>query len=750
MRVLAIALLVLVAATAASAQAVTVRAGDHDGFTRLVLRLPSPANWRLGRTDTGYELRIESPGVRFDLSRVFDVITRRRVESVWVDPVSGNLVIGVPCACHAVAYASTPTLLVIDIRSGPADPASGFERRLDGQEASPLPGRSAAAPPRPRPRPGSPARLTVPEPSPLAYDWRRRDAPMLSLPVEATAGALRLRASIEAEIARAAGQGLVDPIDPIPEPEPAAPPASITVAGPEPAGETGARGTRHMRVIPDGAERSDTLTADGRDCIPDEALSFLREPSDTTLRSVSAAWAEVLDPLDRPDAEAAATLARRYLSLGFGAEARAVLRSFNVGPRDAAVLGSIADFLEGDRGHSQGAFAGMEVCDGDAALWAMLTEPPRRGAPLATEAVIRAFSALPMHLRQIAGPPAAERFLARGDAASARAIRNALARTGSTGEAVRLIDAELSAAAGDTGAADRGFRDVATGNGPNADRALARLADSIVDRGGAIDADMLVALAAAAYRQGDGPDAAAVARAYARALAAGGDFGAAFAVASASGGAATADVWALLAARGDAAALLRHATLPPADVALPPATKLGIAERLLEIGMPELVGAWTAGLDDARARLADARAAIQLRDGRAALRALAGVDGDEGGTLRAQALTLLGDAAAAAEAWVAAGNPDEARAVAWRAQDWALFASLPATASASPVLGELLDAASGPEPAASQPSGPATSAPTLADARRLLGDASERRAAIERLLSEVPAPDATGLGRPDP
>ena len=77
-----------------------------------------------------------------------------RLGAVWVDPVSGWLRLGVPCACHAVAYAFRPGIVVIDIRNGPPPTGSGFENAIDRVATGPLPPLADRAVPRPRKRPG--------------------------------------------------------------------------------------------------------------------------------------------------------------------------------------------------------------------------------------------------------------------------------------------------------------------------------------------------------------------------------------------------------------------------------------------------------------------------------------------------------------------------------------------------------------------------------------------------------------------
>ena len=124
-------------AAPASAQ-VVVKTGEHGAFTRLVLQFNGKPNVAFGRTETGYELAITEGNPAYDLTRVFQLIGRQRLKSIWADPRSGNLILGIGCACHAVMEAAANGLIVIDIHDGAAQPASVFETTLAGSALPPL------------------------------------------------------------------------------------------------------------------------------------------------------------------------------------------------------------------------------------------------------------------------------------------------------------------------------------------------------------------------------------------------------------------------------------------------------------------------------------------------------------------------------------------------------------------------------------------------------------------------------------
>ena len=55
-------LFLLSLALPALAETASIRSGEHDGFTRLVVELPSASGWTLGRTPMGYGFLAGRPG----------------------------------------------------------------------------------------------------------------------------------------------------------------------------------------------------------------------------------------------------------------------------------------------------------------------------------------------------------------------------------------------------------------------------------------------------------------------------------------------------------------------------------------------------------------------------------------------------------------------------------------------------------------------------------------------------------------
>ena len=151
-----IRLLVLLAVLSSPAAAETARvaSGEHADFTRLVIELPAPSDWTLGRTAMGYGFAtLAKAQPAYDLSRVWDRIPRSRLQALRADPANGALLLTLACNCHVFPFEVQPGMVAMDIRTGPAPPGSAFEAAFAP---------ATAAQPRDR---GPRVR------SALAYDW---------------------------------------------------------------------------------------------------------------------------------------------------------------------------------------------------------------------------------------------------------------------------------------------------------------------------------------------------------------------------------------------------------------------------------------------------------------------------------------------------------------------------------------------------------------------------------------------------
>ncbi|MCX7890623.1 MAG: hypothetical protein N2422_13015, partial [Rhodobacteraceae bacterium] len=495
------------------------------------------------------------------------------------------------------------------------------------------------------------------------------------------------------QLGRAASQGLVDaelPAAPAgaaraPE-DPAVPAAPETDAGATPPLSAGAgRAIRATTVFDRDLappEAPADQTPEGDPCTPTGALDVPAwgddRPATTQLAEARAA---LVGEFDRPDPAAVLAYARLLVFLGFGAEARQVLDAFDAGGEEADTLRALARAVDGTDGPAPGLLRGQAACEGPAALWALLDPvPPGPGEPVAHGAAIRAFSALPGHLRRAVGPRLTEVFLARGESDAARAVQDAIDRalTAEDGPAA-LDDATFAALSGDDGRALALLAEIARENGEDAPEAVARGLELRLERGLPVPPDEAATAAAFAWEYRATPVGPRLAAAAIAATAAAGDPGAAFdllaewraALPEGLRRAAEERILDEIAGLEDPDAFLtawfaHQDAIAAADPSAGLRRKL--SGRLVGAGLPGAAAALLDTAPEATAewRLARARAALAVGEPDLALDLTAGLDLPGVADLRADALTATGDLAAAAGVALDAGSSRADRA-AWRA-----------------------------------------------------------------------------------
>lgn len=565
------------------AEPIRVTGGAHDGFTRLVLSGVAPGDWRLGRTADGYALWLSAAAPVFDLSEVFARIGRNRLAAIWANPEDATLRLGVACACHAIPFEFRPGIIVIDLRDGPPPDGSSFEQALDGNL---LPALATTAPPRPRARPAPPPQMFDWTDLALGRRWSAPDAPPAPAPPDPT---FRLpettpppiKDALLRELSRAVGQGLVDPARQLPPPggsgDAAASLSNLQI------GESILASTQFGTGQP--------LAADGATCPSDAALAVAAWGNgDLAQVQLSDATAGLVGEFDQPQPDALRRAIQTRLHLGFGAEAAALIAAFPPDHPDRPLWQSMARLVDGFT-DPDGAFAGLAACDTAAALWSTLADPGLSRADVNRPALLRAFSALPPHLRRHLGPALAESFLATDDIATAQALADAILRApGPPDPRLALMQARFAAARGETDLAASNVATVLNDPGAQSAAALVALVDLHLADAAPFDPAKIIALQSHLTEAEGTAEAPALARALVLAHALAGDFDAAFAALPDAPDAGT-DLWRLLAKGPDSAVLLYGLGAAPAN--LPAETRDAMVERLVALGFPVEAQRWS-------------------------------------------------------------------------------------------------------------------------------------------------------------
>ncbi|WP_353473531.1 hypothetical protein PVT71_05660 [Salipiger sp. H15] len=739
----------------AVAQQIEMRSGEHGGFTRLVLDIPAGLGWRAGSSGpASYRVEFDKGGFQFGFDAVYRRITRDRVSNVAALADGAGVDLALACDCVVEASQQGGGMIVMDVRprrAGDPPPAPLPVPVAQVDEPTPLVSPSAAPVLDLGILPGdighSAARALLP-----SFDPGPRLAAEIGTSPEDRAIAESFGQSLAEQLALGATRGLLDadgPLSQLPateelpkhgdgepgvarDPPGAAPDHSMSaemLTGPA------SRGFGASSVLRIGGQKA---------CLDDRRLDlpgwFGSDGEEAALARLGALRARLVGEFDRIDTRVQRELAQLYISLGFGAEARALLQLEDDIPDP--VLMTLATLVDGG-GDPAGVFAGQSECHGRAALWAVLgaKELPA-SAEIAAPAVLATFEELPLSLRRTLGPRLAERLTEEGQADLASNVLARMARAlGRTTEEMQLAAAGIARASGAPDRAEALLSGLISAPGELGVAAAVASVDLATEEGRPV-APAMVDLTAAYSTEGRSTeDRDALWLAHVRAAWANAEFDRAFGEIDAPGEVvaetrlkARIEALGALATSGDDGTFLRLA-LDPGNIALAPAAAalaLEIAGRFLALGLPDPAGRWLAGpVPPGREhdwRLLEARLSLAKGDAQAAEIALVGLQGEDVLRLRAEAREAMGDYAFARSAYAELGDSANAARLAWLAGDLAA-----STAGGDPVRAEAAAIALA-EP-------PVTAAPSLAESKALADSGGATIEAIRALLAQSAIPE---------
>lgn len=417
-------------ATTSLAEVVTVRSGEHPGFSRLVAKIRPGATWDIRRDRRSVRVSVSAPGLVFDTRTVFDRIPRKRLQEVSADPEEAVLTLSLGCECEVTAFLEAGVYLVIDIAD--ADGA-GAGRRVDRRAIYAGPYRFARwqfardgfalgslVPSGSQEAGGEPSSTKRSSdsndmalgfelfPTVLKSAWRDRlverirevalrsgfgEADEFAL-VDGAAGAAGKNDQLPGE--RSSAPGRMEPDLARGAGMDAGENLRISIAGMRDEGLLGA-----ALELGGMAGKSDPCTAERflrvADWIDEE--SFFRAVA--TRRSGLYGEFDVLNP------EVGKGLARAYLHFGFGAEARQVLGMLPEADEEVRQLEEIAKVMDappkGGKGQNLEARFAAADCGDNVTFWQSLIADAPLGLD-AGEKIARAFLALPVYLRAHLGP----------------------------------------------------------------------------------------------------------------------------------------------------------------------------------------------------------------------------------------------------------------------------------------------------------------------------------------------------------
>jgi hypothetical protein len=357
---------------AAAHGAELVRAIDHPNFSRLLFSIDSDSTWELTQTGRSASLRLPGRKERFDVTSVFDRMSRSRILSISQAVDSDALLVELELGCDCAVTASpiTPGQLAIDVlrRDRPAaDPGvdeSGLEQvgnavlKLDRNAQF---GQVHEAP---TSDDKLPATFQTSNESISVTESTDRDV----LAAEDLAGSVAAEARLlEAEIGGVVAEGLLSPDITLSLPDPASGPESTLIESRDsderelPSVPPMKQSTAAFSVPPTQARVTSAfepvrewhqLQAENSDWVGscDEFVIDQRNTSESV--SVSQQIGNLRSRLVREDGStdpmSLRALAQLYISVGFGVEAAAVLEQVAAPDSYDTVLIDIAKVIDNE------------------------------------------------------------------------------------------------------------------------------------------------------------------------------------------------------------------------------------------------------------------------------------------------------------------------------------------------------------------------------------------------------------------
>ncbi len=423
MRLTPILLMVILSASQVQAEAVRVRSGEHEDFSRIVMVFRNAINWKESRTSDGFVVSFDRNDISVDLSRVFQLIPRDRIENVTFDEGTASLTIESSCNCDLEIFSAGKNTLAIDVKS------------------STEPHQTKDLPPKDTPRIVS---------SILPFGYGRSSSSWAdaavesghstrSLALQATeqpsseqelASAKEMEEDLLRQLGRAATQGLAKISTTLPDHSESTDRSAMTAT-------PGAvlDGVSHIATetafdrvglsINHGATRHNA----GTRCFGAEVLDVAAWLPDAD-PATSIALGRIGVSVDRPETDPAsvAALAKTYVALGFGAEAIATLGAFRGDVPHADLLTAMADIVDTGVARDPSILSAGLDCAGPTAMWAFLSKQQHTESPN-LQSIQEWYLKLPLGLRNHLGSVLTERLQLNHQDEVALMIRDAALRS---------------------------------------------------------------------------------------------------------------------------------------------------------------------------------------------------------------------------------------------------------------------------------------------------------------------------------
>ncbi|MEP5623256.1 MAG: hypothetical protein ABJP82_11835, partial [Hyphomicrobiales bacterium] len=703
-----------IAAVDAIAQPITVRAGDHEGFTRVVMQLPSGAEWRVEEEFGLKKIFISNHEDGFNISRMFNVISREIISNAT--GFRSRLDLGVTCDCSINTFVARNNYLVVDIFDGPDLPSAPVEQAARFISARPASSFNF----------GDLLWADVDGVTDELYsgensqtdDLNEADNNSPSSSVVERELVEKTRQQLVLDLGRAASRGILEPavpniakrtdIDAVQPPLPAQATSEKDTV-PIIAGDGNIRITtsRTKPLLPGTVD----LMMSGAVCAGSEQVSVSSWGRDEPLSvQLGDLRSQLFSDIDGLNLNVAKELAQLYIHFGYGAEAKQVLlMADELVARNPALL-DISDILEYGYTRNPRFVHRFLDCDSELALWSAMAAQRLPPDQVVNEnAALRALANLPDNLKLILAPALSRRFADAGHLESAAiALRNVDFKQNNAVANVALAEAEIEKQLGSIENAQDRLENVLQDNVAETPEAIIAYVETQLSKAQKIPPDISLLVETYAFERREGPLARDLLRSHVIASSYSDQFSKAF---DALGDKRVINdpvflmqlqsiVFSALGTEADDISFLEgyFSHHPENSLEIDPKAIEIVASRLLKLGFPEesieLISGDTAPDDISLPHaLIYAEALLNVSRPNDALLVLSSMKGENVKRLRGLALLQLGENETAFDIFKSEEAREETIRSAWLSNDWVdlLPLNTPVLGQAISLVGEPID-----------------------------------------------------------
>lgn len=399
MRATALAVAITLASGITTEAATRVQSGDHIGFARLVVYFDRGQEWSLEKSDTGYRLDAPGLGDGFDTSRVFEMIQRDRIAEV--SSTDDVLNIDLSCNCEATTSELSSGQLVIDFADA-STTKNPDQPETDQSNAEPSADSVRAVEQPPQTDTPSLAQIDLP----IVSSQPTLELPVSpdpETPVATTEELTEFRRRLLENLGRSATLSLVDLAESDPTEENKGNQPARHLSG----GQEFPDRTRITNAIDNARSGGTSRQSIRRAVCPDPALFQIADwgSEDGFAAQISDIRRNILGEFDEVDTIQVRDLVRAYLHYGLTAEARHIVEQFDEAPKEKNILIALSHLIDGDQKSDASHLAPYDHCGGPIVPWRLLDMPQTATVSEEHKQTIAAeFTKWPKPLQESLGP----------------------------------------------------------------------------------------------------------------------------------------------------------------------------------------------------------------------------------------------------------------------------------------------------------------------------------------------------------